>query len=60
MTHTDAKQKRLRHLFEELRWIRQVRPPLMAEPVELAQHDEWKRGEIEKIEEQIEREMDDG
>lgn len=37
-----------------------MRPPLMAEPVELAQHDEWKRGEIEKIEEQIEREMDDG
>ena len=60
MTHTDAKQKRLRHLFEELRWIRQVRPPLMAEPVELAQHNEWKRCEIEKIEEKIEREMDDG
>lgn len=60
MTHTDAKQQRLRHLFEELRWIRQVRPPLMADPVELAQHDEWKYGKIKKIEEQIEREMDDG
>jgi hypothetical protein len=60
MPHTDAKQQRLHDLFAELRWIRQVLPPLMADPVELALHDDWKRGKIEKIEGQIEREMDDG
>lgn len=59
MIHTDAKQKRLRHLFEELRRIKQEEHEY-DDPVMQAGHAVMLRWKIEKIEEQIEREMDDG
>lgn len=59
MTHTDAKQRRLRELFAELRRIKQEEHEY-DDPVMQAGHAVMLRWKIEKIEEQIEREMDDG
>ena len=61
MIHTDVKQERLRELFEELRRLKQDEMPReYDDPVMQAGHAVMLRWKIEKIEEQIEREMDDG
>ena len=59
MTHTDAKQQRLRFLYAELRRVKQdsAQSP---DPFAEVYRQERMREEIKKIEDQIEREMDDG
>lgn len=59
MTHTDAKQKRLRHLFEELRKLKQKELTGQGEFV-LAYRRELTERKIRELEEAIEKEMDDG
>lgn len=61
MTHTDAKQKRLHALFAELRRLKQEEMQHeYDDPVMQAGHAVMLRWKIERTEEQIEREMDDG
>lgn len=59
MTHTDAKQKRLHHLFEELRKLKQKELTGQSEFV-LAYRRELTERKIRELEEAIEKEMDDG
>ena len=55
----DAKQKRLRHLFEELRKLKQKELTGQSEFVQ-AYLRELTARKIRELEEAIEREMDDG
>ena len=55
----DAKQKRLRHLFDELRKLKQKELTGQSEFV-LAYRRELMEQRIREIEDAIEREMDDG
>ena len=59
MIHTDAKQKRLHHLFEELRKLKQKELTGQGEFV-LAYRRELTERKIRELEEAIEKEMDDG
>lgn len=59
MFHDDSKQRVLTSLFAELRRIKQEEHEY-DDPVMQAGHAVMLRWKIEKIEEQIEREMDDG
>ncbi len=61
MLHDDSKQRVLMDLFAELRRLKQEEMPWKCEdPIMQAGHAVMLRWKIEKIEEQIEREMEDG
>ena len=60
MLHDDSKQRNLTDLFAELRRIKQEElPEDQGDSASQAYHDERVRSAIRRIEEKIEREMDD-